>query len=75
MGLHRDDDQRNNALTNLYWGTGSENSVDQVRNGNHPNARKVLCKRKHNDWYIRPNGARCCRTCGRDQKRAKAGRV
>lgn len=33
-GCHRDDDKRNNALGNLYWGTPKENGADRVRNGN-----------------------------------------
>jgi hypothetical protein len=32
-GLHRDDDRRNNALGNLYYGTRKENADDAVRNG------------------------------------------
>lgn len=33
--LHRDDDKSNNCLTNLYWGTPSENVRDSIRNGHH----------------------------------------
>lgn len=32
-GLHWDDDPANNRLTNLRWGTRSENNLDAVRNG------------------------------------------
>ena len=31
--LHRDDDRKNNSLSNLYWGTKSENSKDLWDNG------------------------------------------
>lgn len=33
LGCHLDDDQSNNALENLYWGTYSSNLADAVRNG------------------------------------------
>lgn len=35
LGLHRDDNQFNNHLNNLYWGTPSDNNQDSVRNGSH----------------------------------------
>jgi len=46
-GLHRDDNQKNNHLSNLYWGTSSQNAFDRVRNGSDVNAKKVECKRGH----------------------------
>lgn len=46
-GLHRDDDPWHNHVSNLYWGTMSDNALDRVRNGNDVNARKVECKRGH----------------------------
>ena len=37
QGLHRDDDQTNNALSNLYWGTPRQNWDDRRRSGGwHP---------------------------------------
>ena len=30
---HKDDDKNNNAVTNLCWGTYSENLIDAYRNG------------------------------------------
>lgn len=45
-GLHKDDDQNNNALSNLYWGTPKDNQADSARNGTrplgsrHPNAKR-----------------------------------
>lgn len=39
VGCHRDDDSRNNAASNLYWGTLSDNCRDVVANGNHPNGK------------------------------------
>lgn len=35
LALHRDDVKSNNALSNLYYGTHSQNNTDTVRNGNH----------------------------------------
>lgn len=32
-GLHDDDDQDNNALSNLRWGTHADNVEDKIRNG------------------------------------------
>jgi hypothetical protein len=69
-GLHWDDDPLNNRLTNLRWGTSSENKHDSVRNGNHANARKTHCKRKHEytleNTYVSTAGTRVCRTCKRE---------
>lgn len=45
--LHADDVKSNNALSNLRWGTHSENMRDVVRNGNHQGARKTTCSRGH----------------------------
>lgn len=63
---HRDDDKRNNQLSNLYWGSQSDNTNDMVRNGLHNNARKVRCKYGHeftpeNTYIYR--GRRNCRAC------------
>jgi hypothetical protein len=33
MVLHRDDDKRNNDLSNLYWGNRQQNAADAKRNG------------------------------------------
>lgn len=35
VGCHRDDDTKNNALTNLYWGTWETNARDRVANNKH----------------------------------------
>lgn len=57
-----------NRVENLAWGTVSENGLDDVRNGVHPNSSKTHCKRGHPfSWantYIALNGARQCRRCG-----------
>ena len=46
-GLHWDDDPDNNHLSNLRWGTPSENSLDANRNGRHAHGRKTHCPRGH----------------------------
>lgn len=46
-GLHLDDDPTNNDLSNLRWGTASENMHDRVRNGTHHQASKTHCVRGH----------------------------
>ncbi len=33
IGLHRDDDRTNNTVSNLRWGTYSDNRLDAFRNG------------------------------------------
>lgn len=33
QALHRDDNQFNNCVSNLYWGTRSQNAIDKVRLG------------------------------------------
>lgn len=71
-GCHWDDNPANNALSNLRWGTDSDNSFDSVRNGNHPQARKKECKRGGHPLEA-PNlvpghlklGKRSCLACSR----------
>lgn len=74
---HRDDDPWNNALSNLYWGTSSQNKYDLVRNGNHGSARKTHCKRGHplsgegSNVYLKKNGGRQCNTCRNELRRER----
>lgn len=35
MALHRDDNKRNNAASNIYYGTRIDNAQDALRNGCH----------------------------------------
>lgn len=68
-GLHWDDNPENNHVSNLRWGTGSENMYDRVRNGKHQMSSKEVCKRGHplkgNNLYAspEPNASRQCRSC------------
>lgn len=59
---------------NLHWGTHSENCLDQVRHGTHPNQVKTHCPVGHEytleNTYLHPKGSRICRQCKRDRARA-----
>lgn len=77
---HRDGDALNPRLSNLAYGTSTQNAQDTIAHGNHPNGRKTHCKRNHpfdaaNTYIIPSTGSRQCRTCQRDwlreYKRAK----
>jgi hypothetical protein len=67
--LHGDGDPTHSALSNLRYGTSSENKFDTVRHGRHWEASKTHCKYGHEytpeNTYEPPNrpGARQCRTC------------
>lgn len=58
-----------NRLSNLCWGTKSENGQDKILHGTHHNANKTHCPRNHEyssqNTYISPDGARNCRACRR----------
>lgn len=59
---HLDGDPSNNAVSNLAYGTSSENRLDSVRHGTHNNARKITCK--HGHPFDGHNGrSRTCSTC------------
>lgn len=69
--LHGNGKPADNRLTNLHWGTPSENSLDIVRHGTHAGATRTKCKRRH--ALFPPNlqagnlrmGQRACLACGR----------
>lgn len=66
---HLDGDPGNNHLSNLRWGTMSENAFDIVRHGRHNSARKTHCPQGHPydeaNTRLRPSGWRACRECAR----------
>ena len=75
VARHLDDNPENNHLSNLAWGTESENAHDKVRNGNDHHAKRDACKWGHpftpdnvarNSRYP---GARYCKTCNRERAR------
>lgn len=73
---HLDGDKLNNAATNLAYGSRSENNLDQVMHGTHPEASKTHCKRGHeftpDNTRIETTGARRCLTCARSRRRKEA---
>jgi hypothetical protein len=65
---HLDGNPTNNRLSNLRYGTRSENQFDAVRHGTHTQARKTHCPQGHayapENVYAEPRtGGRQCRTC------------
>jgi hypothetical protein len=74
-GRHGVEGPGNNELTNLAWGTHSENQFDQVAHGTHANASKDVCPSGHEytaaNTYVYPGRAhRGCRECRRINARA-----
>ncbi len=72
---HLDGDPINNVLSNLVYGTHSENMFDRVRHGTWTNLHKhkTHCDRGHpfdgaNTWLH--NGRRYCRECRKARNRA-----
>lgn len=72
---HWNDLPADNRLANLRYATASENKLDSVRNGIHPESRKTHCIWGHeftpeNTGTIstRP-GSRQCKTCARQRAR------
>lgn len=67
---HRDDDPKNNTLSNLRWASPSDNIRDSVRNGTNFRANKTHCKHGHaftpqNTQVSKRTGARRCKECMR----------
>lgn len=68
IARHLDDVKDHNVLSNLVWGTLTQNNHDSVRNGTHANASKTHCPSGHE--YTPENtyewgGHRACRACRR----------
>lgn len=75
--LHGPGGTADNSLTNLAWGTHSQNQYDQVNSGTHPHASKDRCPAGHpydeTNTYIYPGRAhRGCRICRRAHSRKRA---
>lgn len=67
-GLHGEGGPHDNRISNLKWGTKSENVKQQVTDGTHREARKTECVNGHAfdeaNTYVRPDGrGRCCKRC------------
>lgn len=67
--LHTDDKKSHNCLTNLRYGSRSENQQDAVKNGLHVNTKKECCVNSHPlvVWNLVPSQAsiRACLSCNR----------
>lgn len=77
---HRNDVPDDNRLSNLYYGTQSENMYDKVRNGGDHNRRKTHCPLGHalvtgnlRKWGS-DNGWRNCLACHRGRSDVHNGR-
>ena len=71
---HRDGNPKNNHVSNLRWGTRSENVKDAVRHGTHHSASRTHCPHGHpydeeNTLYAR--GQRFCIACRKNYERKK----
>jgi len=77
---HLNDDKSDYRIENLAWGTRSENALDRVRNGIHPQSNKTHCIHGHEftpeNTQIK-RGQRVCITCRRegDAERQRAVRA
>lgn len=64
---HLDGDESNPRLSNLVYGTPSQNNHDRVRHGTHPEVNKTHCRYGHPydtlNTYRQSKGGRGCRTC------------
>lgn len=69
---HLDGDQTNNRVSNLAYGTHSENVQDTIRHGRHYTASKTRCHRGHeyDRARVQKDGTRrrVCRTCQRESE-------
>lgn len=67
---HLNGDRSDCRLTNLRYGTHSENQYDQVQHGTHAEANRTHCSRGHalggaNVYCEKFRGPRACGTCRR----------
>ncbi|WP_167131951.1 NUMOD4 motif-containing HNH endonuclease [Paramicrobacterium chengjingii] len=72
---HLDGDPENNRVSNLAYGSTSDNLYDAIRHGSYRNGGmvKTHCKRGHQfdkkNTYVDPSGYRVCRACQRMRER------
>lgn len=72
---HLDGDPLNSRLSNLAYGTKSENARDTLRHGRNHNANKTHCPQGHPydaaNTIITSLGGRMCRTCNNTRTLAR----
>lgn len=71
---HSDGNCLNNKVTNLRWGTRSDNMQDRVLHGRDPNKSKTHCPQNHeytreNTYVVPSTGARMCRVCKKEHSK------
>lgn len=70
---HLDGDPHNNVVTNLAFGTLSDNYYDMIRHGRCPKVNQTHCKWGHlfdeGNTYYSQDGTRGCRLCRSGRKR------
>lgn len=72
QGLHRNGVPGDNRLSNLRWGSNSQNQIDSVEHGTHRSVQVTECPHGHpysGDNLITKFGQRTCRECGRHASR------
>lgn len=76
---HGNDIKTDNRPENLRFDTWSENQLDRVRNGIHPNANKTHCVNGHEftpeNTYVHRGRSRHCRSCARERVRQSRAKV
>lgn len=69
FACHYDDDQSNNFLENLYWGTWEDCLEDKKRNGKaNRHANKTHCPAGHEYDHIDSRGYRGCTQCRKEAR-------
>ena len=74
--LHGPGGKFDNRLSNLRWGTKSENMQDHVASGLHHEASKTHCEYDHpfddENTYVRPDGrGRGCKQCQKERNNGR----
>ena len=77
MVCHWDDDPANNHVSNLRYGTASDNMRDRVRNKIHHNAQRTHCRMGHeynaeNTLYRETKTCRDCLACRTEKIRLRS---